>query len=59
MIANLTFEPNVNNVFVTLDMAFDLLLTSNCKNNPNNGLLITSLTKNVVSRAILSPLVQT
>ena len=42
IIANLTFEPNVNKVFVTLNMTFDVLLTSDCKNNPNNGLLITN-----------------
>ena len=58
IIANLTFDPNVNNVFITLNMTFDLLLTSNCQNSPNNELLITSLAKNVVSRAIRSPLVQ-
>ena len=53
MIANLTLEPNVNTVFITLNMTFDLLLTSNCKNNTNNGLLITSLAKNMISRDLL------
>jgi len=35
-----------------------VMLTSNCKNTPKNGLLIIRLPKNVVSQAIVSPLVR-
>jgi len=40
---------------MTFNMTFNLLFSSNCKSNPKNGLLITSLSKNVVSLVILSP----
>ena len=44
---------------MTFNTTFDLLLTSNCKINLKNELLITTLSKNEISLAILSPLVKT